>query len=277
MEIMEISPFIFVPTTSSNLQTEIISDVTLDNFHILYPQPSSFLTALIQQVIQMDPSLQSSSFMPLSYLTSKEHLSNYSTSQLISACLDIPFLSPLYTNNGLIFKFYVQKSPRTTPVKLAELFEEEMGYVVGEVIDFVRNSSGKKKKNDRIGEDLYVKRKDGFEKVYKNNSDYYMQKVQERQIHYKRCERLKTQSDNYYTPISRKTKVNEYFKFSAKSQNSDERKISSDKSAKSEGKTPQDSTPSPVQNLSKKFSNIILQEITNIPLGTQKIGRRLIN
>lgn len=183
-------------------------------------------------------------------------------------------MSPLYTPNGIIFHI---KTAKTTPIKLADYLEGEMDFVVGEMMDFVRNSGKKKTRDVKIGQDLYVKRRDGFEKIYKNNSDFYMHKVQERQVHMKRCEKLKQQSDNCYTPVSRKSKVKEFIKSTAKSQNSDERKVVANKQVKSENNTPKETINSPVQNLSKKFSAMILQEITNMPLTTQKVARRIIN
>jgi hypothetical protein len=66
----------------------------------------------------------------------------------------------------------------------------ELNTVISQVIEAVRSSNLRR---NRCGQDLYVRRTDGFEKVYKNNSDYYRTKVKENQG-FRKKEGIKTPS-----------------------------------------------------------------------------------
>lgn len=64
----------------------------------------------------------------------------------------------------------------------------ELNVVMRQVIESVKSSNMRR---TRYGEDLYVRRTDGFEKVYKNNSDLFKAKVKENHS-YRKKDFLKT-------------------------------------------------------------------------------------
>lgn len=84
------------------------------------------------------------------------------------------------------------------PLRLTEFFPEETlkKELKGELETGITT-------NGR-GEDLYVLRNDGVERVYKNNSQYYLQRKSSRKAHVERVQRLQSMGDGAYTPKSRK-------------------------------------------------------------------------
>lgn len=131
------------------------------------------------------------------------------------------------------------------PVRLAEFFPED-------TLTKDLKSELEMEMAGRRGEDLYVLRNDGVERVYKNNSQYYLQKKNSRKAHLDRIQRLQSHSDSLYTPKSR--------------HKGDEDPPSSYPPRRQTQRKTALCGTEPVECLEAKFARVSLQDITNVPL-----------
>jgi hypothetical protein len=95
-----------------------------------------------------------------------------------------------YSGNLYLAILWNYNSQTPATIRISEAMSSELNTVISQVIEAVRSSNLRR---NRCGQDLYVRRTDGFEKVYKNNSDYYRTKVKENQG-FRKKEGIKTPS-----------------------------------------------------------------------------------
>lgn len=81
-----------------------------------------------------------------------------------------------YSSNFHIAVLWNYSLPSPTPIRISEAMSSELNVVISQVIEAVKSTNIRR---NRYGEDLYVRRTDGFEKIYKNNSDNYRAKANE--------------------------------------------------------------------------------------------------
>lgn len=167
MELAELAPFLFV--LSSTNYKGYYTEVTLDNFEDLLSDPpeNPELTPLIDKTFESFPH---KTYIPLSYFLKNPELQYFGPPSIIYILVCVKELVPIFNKSGLCFLF----NNKSKLAKLADIIKENAYNMCGEVIQIASDV-----KRARIGEDLLVNLTNGIEKVYKNNSEYYLKLVGE--------------------------------------------------------------------------------------------------
>lgn len=265
MEYSEVLPFLLALGPRSSSASACIVDLNTYKaaFNLSSWVPASVIEAQIEELLQTsqqlsicdicrDVVLQAVSLpMLLETVFNSQSLLQISTSQGVEVVLRAQWQAQQLTAT----RWHSDKKPvkhlelerdKLQPVRLAELFPEE-------TLTKDLKSELETEMATRRGEDLYVLRNDGIERVYKNNSQYYLQKKSNRKAHLERAQRLQAHSDTIYTPKSRRR--------------GDEDPPSSYPPRRQiQRKTAVCGQEAPVECLESKFARVSLQDITNVPL-----------
>ena len=263
MEFSEVVPFLLalVPRTAS------VSAYIVDlNTYKAAFNLSSWVPASVIET-QIEGLLQTSQQLSICDICKDVVLQAVSLPMLIETLCNSQSLLQISTNQGLEVvlrtqwqaqhRWHSDKKPvrhleldrgKVQPVRLTEFFPEE-------TLAKDLKSELEMEMAGRRGEDLYVLRNDGVERVYKNNSQYYLQKKNNHKAHIDRTQRLQSHSDSLYTPKSRH-------------RGDEEPPSSYPPRRQTQRKTALCGAEdrAPVECLEAKFARVSLQDITNVPL-----------
>ena len=162
MDLTEVCPFLFI--VSSSPEPNEYTEVSLDDFHTLFDDPSPNLV-LSNELESLLESFPHKNYIPFTYISRALSFSSYPSYSILQNLICFKALTPIFNKSGLCFLF----NKKSKLAKLSEILKENSYNMCGEIIKIASDV-----KMGKVGEDLTVSLTNGVEKTYKNTSENYL-------------------------------------------------------------------------------------------------------